>query len=142
MLLLPHSHVGCPGAPESLSGEDLIVMLSERPAVPAPRRDMIAERDGLVAPGCSLAGSNAPELHELRRADDGRAGPHDPIQVISATVAGHAADARKVGARRPEAAPAVHDVVLDDRIRRPPVQGKIAVAGGRPDPGVVSDDSR
>src|SRR6185312_11359844 len=94
-------------------------------AVAGPGVEEVAGGDGAAgAPGLP----DRPVLVERGGALDRRGVvPGRLVDVVGAAVAG---DGALVGAGGPVAAPVVGDVVLDQRIGGPAVQGQVAVAGG------------
>ena len=85
---------------------------------------MVAGGDGAAGP---LRLPDAPVLVEGLGAFDGRGVvPRRLVDVVRAAVAG---DGALVRSRGPVGAPVVDDVVLDERVRRPPVEGQVGVAG-------------
>ncbi len=100
---------------------------------------MIAERDRDVATGPSLRLPDAPKLLEgLRAVDGGCIVPHRRIDVVGAAVASYGAFMRS---GRSVSSPAVHDIIFDERISRPTVEGQISVARRRPDAGIIINGS-
>src|SRR6185503_9499087 len=140
-LLCPDGEVRAPAALISLRGHDLVDVAPQIPAPAGPRVHVVAEGDGLVASSGPLRSPHAPVLIEGSRAVDGRGiDALGPVQVVRATITGDGAD--RGSSRRPPAAPAVDDVVFDERVPRPSIQGQIGVAVRAPDARVVADPSR
>src|SRR5688572_12954565 len=100
-------------------------MVAEVHAVRGPRIEVIAGGDRSTDPPLL---THAPVLVERARAFDGRlVDALRAIDVIGAAVAGHRAH-EPLSARRTVRAPALDDVVLDERILRPSVERQVAVA--------------
>ncbi len=110
------------------------------PTFRGPSVHVIGERDVVVGSGGPLRRSDAPVLIERRRTDDRRRiDSLRPVEVVGASVRRDGAHRRS--ARRSPAAPAIDDVVFDERARGPAIEGEVGVAAARrPDPCVVADD--
>ena len=99
-----------------------------------PGVEVVGDGDGAAG---ALAVADGPELLEVGGAlDRGRVVALADAHLVDAAVAGHGALVR--GARRRVVRPKVLDnVVLDQRVARPAVDGQVAVAVGAVGPAVV-----
>src|SRR5690606_24663995 len=115
-------HVGGSAALVALSRHDHVVVGSEVHTVAGPRVEVVPRGDGTAGP---LGLADAPVLVEGPGAfDGGRVVPRGLVDVVGTTVGGHRAH---VGTGGPVGAPAFDDVVLHERVPRPPVEGQVGV---------------
>src|SRR5262249_39190508 len=140
-LRLPGRHVIGPAAVVALRRQYLI-----RPAgtqghsLALPGADVVAERDVAVRAGAPLRLPHAEVLPERLSAVDGRlAHLLVLVDVVGATVAGDRSHQRS--RRGPVRTPGINDVVLDEWVSGPSIEGQIGVAARRPRAGVVADRS-
>src|SRR5690606_14025547 len=114
---------GATAALVALGRQDLVVVAAQVQAGPGPRVEVVADGDGAAGP---LLLAHAPELLERPGAlDGGRVVPPGLVDVVRAAVGG---DCALVGAGGPVGAPALDDVVLDQRVPGPAVQREVGVA--------------
>lgn len=124
----------------ALGGDDLVVVLSsESHAGRVPCVEVAAHGDGAAA---ALGLADGPELVEVLSVavDGGGVGAAAAEEAVNATVAGDAADAGGA-ARGVVGAKVLDDVVLNQRVAGPAVDGEVAVAVG-PVVGGVPDGSK
>src|SRR5688572_26845062 len=139
-MALPGRDVRRPAAVESLGGHDLVRPgRAQGHSLARPRVDVVAERDVAVHARGALRLARAEVLPESLGALDG--GLVDLLVLVDVVRAAVAADRAHVRSGRPVGAPAIDDVVLDEWVPRPTIEGQIGIAVRRKHAGVVADRS-
>lgn len=122
----------------TLGSKDLVVVSSELKTRLPPGVEVVLDSDGAAD---ALLLAHGPELVESRGAvDRGLVDALGAVDVVHAAVALDRAQLLRAAGRvvRPER---LHDVVLDERVSRPPVHGQVAVDVGAVPRAVVRDDA-
>ncbi|KAI6749554.1 hypothetical protein HG530_014968 [Fusarium avenaceum] len=127
VLNLGDSHGGLARAVVALDGKDLVVVVSEVKTNVLPGLEVSTGADGTAG---ALAATDGPELLEGLVALDGRSvGTGADVDVVDGTIDGDLTLLAGAG-RGVVGAEALNDVVLNQRVAGPAVDGKVAVAVG------------
>src|SRR5690606_29747106 len=119
-----HRDVGASAALVALGSHDHVVVAAQVHTDAGPRVEVVADGDGPARPPRL---PDAPVLVEGPGAlDGGGVVPRRLVDVVGATVR---SDRAHVRTRGPVGAPVLHDVVLDERVPRPSVEGQVGVTG-------------
>ena len=122
---LPDGHASRAAALVALDGEDLVVVGTEVQAVVAPSIDVVLERDSTAG---ALVLTDAPVLvKRLGAVDRWRVVARAHVDVVRAAVRLEVALVLRLRARV-ECAERLEDVVLDERVGAPAVDGQVRVA--------------
>lgn len=124
---LANGDVGGPAAEVSLRGNNLVIVRAQFQSSGGPRVEVVCGRDGSTG---ALGLADGPVLVEGRGTDDGRrVYALGLVDVVCSSVGGDGALPRGTGGRV-ISAEVFDDVVLDERVGGPAVDGEVTVAVG------------
>jgi hypothetical protein len=133
---LANVNVGVTRAKVALYSNNLVIQRSERQAQVLPSIEVV--RNGHRAAG-AVGAAHRPVLVKGGRSDNGRlVDALRAVNVVDAAVGRHLAQLGGAGGRV-VSAKVLNDVVLDERVRGPAVDGEVAVAVGVVAAGEVDD---